>query len=342
EQAETKRLFYVALTRARDHLVLSGEGKGEWRRWIEEHAACGTGIRMVTAVPLAAAAESARATEVAVLPEEVLRRVLAPLPLPRGMDLSVTGLTQLEHCPRKFYYKEILGLDEGLFAELLQQGSARGAVQELSAVEKGTLAHALLEQLDFSLPEPELLLRGEDILRRRGLAESREAEGVLREVAAFICSPLGGELAASRLLRESPFVLLLRGEGEYRVKGAIDLVAERPGEVAVYDYKYVRGEMPEAYRLQVMIYMLAVSRAFPGRRVQGWLVPLRGGEPQRVVPGDLAVLEGRLTVMLDRARGLRGEGEFPLREACDGQCPFSRRCFPAPPGSHVPGRRHPR
>ena len=135
EAAELKRLLYVATTRARDYLILSGEsGKnrgGPWREWLDAFIADdGEHLVKVTqgslsatgpaAAPLPPAAEDPGVGISAAEVDEGLKRsVLYRKPLPSIMTFSPTALEDYATCPRKYFYKGIMGLDEGLFAELL-------------------------------------------------------------------------------------------------------------------------------------------------------------------------------------------------------------------------------
>ncbi|HEY6837606.1 MAG TPA: UvrD-helicase domain-containing protein [Geobacteraceae bacterium] len=338
EAAELKRLFYVALTRARDYLILSGEGKGEWRCWIEafRDSADGSLLRVTpvlsdggdkVTLPERPSPSPLSADEVAVA---VSQAILYAAPLPAAMVFSPTALEDFRHCPRKYFYKGVLGLDEGLFADLLGHPRRPGkGRQGMSSLEKGTLAHALLERLDFSAtPGEQSSLCGR--LARTAAASAGEDDiaEVSGAVMAFVTSPLGRELAHRQLFREYPFLLRLTGRAAYYLKGAMDLVAVDEKRVTVYDYKYLSREGADlaGYRFQLQTYMLALTRAWPEREVQGHLLFLKGGESEEVYC-DPVQFEAEVVALMDAVRERRGEGDFSLRSGCDGgHCPFRRRC----------------
>jgi ATP-dependent helicase/nuclease subunit A len=335
EAAEQKRLFYVAATRARDHLVLSGEGRGEWRKWIDRFLA-GPGAGLVTVADgdqREAAAPVPSPSKVLPDPAVVLlaaERVLSwRPPAPAVMTFSPTALEDYRHCPRKYYLKVVLGMDEGLFAELLGERSGKGRHGSSSGLEKGNLAHALLERLDFAAPPEERRAECRRLLRSLGGALSDdEGEEVVRAVLGLAEGELGGELARLRLLREHPFLMRLSGRGEYRLQGAMDLIAESAESVTVYDYKYAdprRADL-EGYRFQVRTYMLALKKGFPGRDVRGGLLFLPRGEEEPVECG-FAEFEAGLIETMDEIRERSGVEDFELLHGCDGShCPFRRAC----------------
>lgn len=342
EDAELKRLFYVAVTRARDRLVLSGEGRGAWRAWIDAFLKeNGTELVAVTA---AGQAESrleveeagARSISAQHMPDRpslelgLARGMFFSPPLPTRMSFSPTALEDYRSCPRKYYYKAVLGLDEGVFAELFgERFGRRPAVRGMSALAKGDLAHRLLERVDFGAPLEHI--RNECLRLAAILADEPDDEGVgevVGEVAAFATSPLAAGLAGKELLREHPFVLKLRGEADYIMRGTMDLVALDDGGVTVYDYKYTRREGAdlEGYRFQIGCYMLVLSQAWPGRRVEGKLLFLPGGA-EETVSWDLASLRLEIVASMDAIRSRRMEGEFTRLKDCTGtHCPFAGRC----------------
>lgn len=352
ETAELKRLFYVAATRARDYLLLSGEparNGGQWREWLDTFRS-GPDAHLLKVMEAAdgqlpappellPAAKSDAGWDPVVIAAACARSLRYEPPPPAEMVFSPTALEDYRHCPRKYFYKAIMGLDEGLFADLLGPPGRRGKTdrQGMTALDKGNLAHALLEQLDFAA----------DVGGQRAACMQRAARiaadpahpgvaEVIDSVLALAATPLGRGLAGKRLLREHPFTLVCRGAATYYIRGAMDLVAVEDERVTVYDYKYLNREGAdlEGYRFQIRAYLLALSRAFPGRVLAGELLFLRGGGAERVTcdPRDF---EEELLAIMDAIRARSCEEEFLLRPGCDGShCPFRQRCRKPAPGDH--------
>ena len=109
----------------------------------------------------------------------------------------------------------------------------------------------------------------------------------------------------------------------------MDLVVPEADSATVYDYKYLHKEDAdlEGYRFQLRTYMLALSRAWPGLRIGGRLLFLRGGD-EETVECDAPAFEARLLRIMDAIRNRSVEEEFGLRDGCDGtHCPFRQRCL---------------
>ena len=340
EAAELKRLFYVAVTRSRDHLVLTGEGKGEWRAWIDAFRA-GDGADLIKVTPSMAVLDAVgngnynRSLAVPVSPEAMtlgLQRTLAyRAPLPATMTFSPTALEDYLNCPRKYYYKRVMGLDEGLFNQLLlphRSGNSRSG-SGMTALDKGNLAHGILEELDFAVdPKARLAMCRTIVSRMAPNQPVEDVTEVIERVMAFSESARGREIAGMRLRRELPFTLKLEGEATYYITGAMDLVAESPTRVAVYDYKYVEKERAdlEGYRFQLQVYMLALSLAYPDKQVEGALLFLKGNEELSIV-FDVRTCRDLLLKTMDNIRRRQGDGLFTIRESCDGRhCPFNSLC----------------
>jgi CRISPR/Cas system-associated exonuclease Cas4 (RecB family) len=249
---------------------------------------------------------------------------------------SPTALEDFRSCPRKYYYKGVLGLDEGLFAQLLGVRGASPArgTSGLSSLDKGTLAHRILQSLEFGADPGSWRQTAARCVETFPLdVPAADRAEVEQRVTAFASSPLGRSLASQRLRRELPFLLRLDGAAEYHLTGAMDLVAEGEQSVTVIDYKYAAGAKgaPEGYRFQVGAYMLALSKAYPDREIGGKLVFLGDGEVLPVEV-DLPRFEAELVAIMDRIRGLRDEEEFTPLTGCDGaSCPFRERCFTRAP-----------
>jgi CRISPR/Cas system-associated exonuclease Cas4 (RecB family) len=248
------------------------------------------------------------------------------------MVFSPTALEDYAHCPRKYFYKAVMGLDEGLFAELLGAAGARrkSAGRGMTPLEKGNFAHVLLERIDFSADAA--ALRAWSIRVAAAAASDPDDTGVaevIDNVVAFATSPRGRELAGWQVMREWPFILKLAGEAGYYIRGAMDLVVAETELVTVYDYKYLKKdeEELEGYRFQLRTYMLALTRAWPGRRIEGKLLFLKGGDKE-AVECNAPVFEAQILRIMDAIRRRSVEEDFGLREGCDGRhCPFRQRCL---------------
>jgi ATP-dependent exoDNAse (exonuclease V) beta subunit len=288
ELAEARRLVYVAMTRARERLIVSG-GIGPRTtaeaplNWLAgalgldlarmpagdtlEEVGAGSLVRVRIERPEepGAGAEADEPPVVSVhqlslsldvipepdVPEIPVLLPLDPMPVaPRHVPrgLSFTALTLHERCPYRYLAERELGL-----APVPREAVGDGS---LSALAVGSAVHAMLEgapgfDLDAYVGVP---VRSEDRARIEGFRAAFEGSSLAAEVAA-----------AGEALREQPFAFAVDG---VVFRGVLDVLVRRPdGSVLVIDYKTTRlGDrsadelVSEEYELQRQAYALALLR----------------------------------------------------------------------------------
>ncbi len=257
EEAEERRIFYVAMTRARERLILSGPTPSEGPIvWLSE-ALSAAGVEART-IP---SSEGGGETVIAPLPGDRPRQARPPehaLDTARATTLSYSALSQYGRCGYRFYLERVLGLPataaQGAATVTTPPAAndrAQSTPADLSGAERGVLVHLLLERLDF----------------RRPVLPAGAPEDVASLVGGFIDSPLQRRLGAARdVRREEGFAFLL---GDALITGVLDVVArEAAGATLVVDYKSDRldGADPaaivrEQYGIQRLIYALAALRS---------------------------------------------------------------------------------
>jgi ATP-dependent helicase/nuclease subunit A len=298
EAMEERRVFYVAMTRARERLIVSGaarlepwpvNGGGGPIGWVapalvpdiaeraaredERSGVTPDGVRFAFVAPTDVvvdivhriAAQSRPATPAASADSPVVAQAPGP-PVPA---LSYSALEEYGRCGYRFYAERVLGLPGvaelgGAPAAALAAGPPRG----LAAAERGILLHALLERLDFRRPLRPTDAAITSAARRSGVAVPVQAAEVADLIDAFAAGEVCARLArATEIRREERFSFLLAGG--VLITGALDVVAREPGgRRLVVDYKSDRleGEEPAAivardYATQRLIYALAILRA---------------------------------------------------------------------------------
>ncbi|MCL2012342.1 MAG: UvrD-helicase domain-containing protein [Cystobacterineae bacterium] len=341
-QAEAKRLLYVAMTRARDALMLgltSFPQKESWAAHISEI------LRPQTpeGLPAPAFCEALKTecVDVASLPSsspDLLARAFAqqneeapppqkeaetlphwqasPLPLSHEeVVFSVTQLQEFERCPRWFFFRYYLQME----ANLVHSPSAlppfspqahRPPRGQMSARERGEVTHRLLELMPFSwIGEAQASRRLEQLAQRLGLPWE---EQIFHWLERFWSSEVGAlflKAGEERLERELPFSWAVPGkcasDWVLLLRGQVDLLLEyEEGHYLIVDYKTGAAENPQAYALQLACYGEAVRRWKNGTKIQTAIVFLREVSPK------LHLLdEGRLSVydetfLRERARGI--------------------------------------
>jgi ATP-dependent exoDNAse (exonuclease V) beta subunit len=306
EIEEGNRLFYVAMTRAEKHLVLSYSrtetAPKQWAKLVEERLG----------------ALDARVTRVSKPPEPFVRehaRVerAAPLVLDRPLltgqydsNATVTSIAQFASCPRRYYLERYLGWQ----APAAPPAGLLEAADTVPASEFGLQTHALLAGTAVDCAHPEAIL----------LAN------------AFRNSALGRRAArASRCEREFDFLLAVE---DVVLRGQIDLWFEDRDELVLVDYKTdavvtARGaeQHAAAYGEQLRLYALALDRVAGRLPDHAYIYFLRRNE---AIPADLSPLALQATQNLVREfRDAQETLAFPLKtgDHCL-RCPYYRNLCP--------------
>jgi ATP-dependent helicase/nuclease subunit A len=220
EAAEENRLFYVAMTRAANRLILS---------FAERKKASGWAKLALSAIAPTAVSDCVIDPAGDAAPAAAPARIVGPWLDPpkstsrRDAAAAVTSVAMFHACPRKYLLSSISAARQTSF-----EGDGEGGMAFGSAVHR--------------------ILAGEDIDH----PEAAEMAG------RFPSSELGQRAArANRVEREFDFVFYFE---DVVLRGQIDLWFEEGGELIIVDYKTDWEESPEAYALQLQIYALALER----------------------------------------------------------------------------------
>jgi ATP-dependent helicase/nuclease subunit A len=175
--------------------------------------------------------------------------------------ISYTALAELERCGYRYYLERVLRLPENRAAARTHDD---GGIQ---ARARGTIAHALLERIDFARPRPPSAEQVGDVAQRLGLATGpAEREELAALIAAALTTEPARRLALARRPRAEHSFAFVLAPDEPIVTGVLDLIVEqRDGSSLVVDYKSDRlagGEDLELlvdrdYSIQRLLYALA-------------------------------------------------------------------------------------
>ncbi len=218
-----------------------------------------------------------------------------PRPLPA--TLSYTSLAAYDRCAYRWYLERILRLprdDSGGPSTTRAERPAGPIPDGLDALTRGSLAHVLLEHLDFAAPAAptEEAVREAARLMEAELTDA-DVTDLQALVAAFADGPLAARLAAATdVRREHGFVVGLGDDSAPLLNGVIDVIAfEDGGGALVVDYKsdvvtpdadleaYVEAD----YGAQRRIYALAALGAGAADVEVAHLFLARPAEPATVI-----------------------------------------------------------
>ncbi len=253
------RLLYVAMTRARDHLLICGFGLGR-----DEGKA-------------AADSWHTRAWE-------ALSKIAAPVETPFGDGLRL-GVPE-KAAARVADERAEIAAPAWAMRALLSQVTRRVAPSRLKEpsplsprrndaqrFERGRHIHGLLERLPDVAPGRRRDAGLAWLARRK--VEPDEAEALLREALNVIEGAAFADAFGPNSRAEAPIVGAVEGRS---VRGVIDRLVIGQTDVLVLDYKSDRPapaapeDAPGAYVLQMALYRAVLAQIFPERRIRCALV----------------------------------------------------------------------
>jgi len=295
QQQEEIRLLYVAVTRAQEHLILSGwrsestKSSSSWLKSILEglggEAAVASDSSLLLLTPSSDRRPASRRTSLlqdrrdqivrqrplAVSPDilgagpeadDILRRAELSAPAPETTPYLATATEIVQHhlCPRRYHLRYRIGAPA---PELSRTGGLHEEDEpadvkddEVPAKVLGDRVHRILAEIPTS-PVVSALL---------ATLSPEDQKDAARQVQTFHQSRLGCEAAEGQSLREFPFALARLGA---TLRGQIDLIIRRRDDsLLVVDYKTSRIEAERVeettrdYELQLRIYALAIQEIF--------------------------------------------------------------------------------
>jgi ATP-dependent helicase/nuclease subunit A len=294
EQAERRRLTYVACTRARDTLVLIGSAQAprpasafqSLTQALDDPRIAATITATHAAVELLA---DARAVPVRypVRASASGRATARPTRSPtRVVHLDIAPLARFNDCPRRFHLRDLVGLDEPVVA----------GAGDLNATPRDRVVHRILARWPLArFGEPPSTDEIAAALAAEGLLPGApEAPRAASRLLAFLGSDFAATVRAAGdvVTRGRAFVLPLeapaRGLARLDLGGAFDLLIEPatgPVEVLAYQLAGPDAGLSAADELTLRAQALvAFTRTF-GRPVRAGTVFLDGPATPTWLPG---------------------------------------------------------
>lgn len=277
-KAEELRILYVAMTRAKEKLILSGISAGnvsekincpfdwllnlELEKFFAVTEIDSANIKIVDVKPPEKIEEKTFAQIEKMLPRENIPAKFAVTEIKRRLNEEDLGSRQ-----------EALGIREEKHIyhrpNFLQQ-------KEISGAEYGTLMHSVMQHLDFGgdLTRAGILAQIENFISLQ-IINPEHAEIIERRadsIANFFKSDIGKKaVAAQEIYKELPFsyfvdaksTTLFDTEDRILIQGIIDLLFKYDGKWFLIDYKTDKNNTDEhfrqEYRQQIFYYVQAVE-----------------------------------------------------------------------------------
>jgi DNA helicase-2/ATP-dependent DNA helicase PcrA len=318
---EERRLFYVAMTRAMDELVLTSAADYGASRARKVSRFVVEALDLPSPRPVSRKTAPLEALAREAPPPEAKPPVEVPIPDDELLRLSYRQIDDYETCPLKYRYLHVLRVPLLPHHAVVYGHAVHEAVRshfERRLAGREATVEALLEAYAAAWVSVGFLSREHEEERRR------EGEAVLRRFHAEEQRDPWRPVAV-----EEEFAFQMERD---RVQGRYDLVLEQKGETAIVDFK--TGEVRDAKTaerraresLQLDVYALAHLRTkgrLPDRVELRFLESGLAGSRRPTLDETLAT-EGRIRAA---AGGIRRR-EFPARPtffACS-QCPFREIC----------------
>ncbi|MCK0473510.1 exodeoxyribonuclease V subunit beta [Halalkalibacter sp. APA_J-10(15)] len=250
---ESKRLFYVATTRARDYLYLIGEeanGSHTWMSYLnetlEDHELEHEVVMSETYEPRYWKKRESSIHSIPVLKE----KRQAPL------SLTVSEIMTFIHNPNQYYQQFVVGVP--FSEEVIESGQGRSG-NHVSPSRLGTLVHRACELRDYGLsPIRAVELAVEEVELEDALKYKKEIEQIMERYSEKVRQSLGAQIA-----NEWSFVTFFDG---VEIIGEIDKVVEKNGQIHLYDFKTnqvstrTSREWLDYYKPQLYLYRYAYEK----------------------------------------------------------------------------------
>ncbi len=255
---ESKRLFYVAATRARDYLVLSSKNKQVKHSWLEM---LNKAMEQDGDLPSLIEIKSQVLYDGSWSKEEsiyknppIIRENLQPL------SFSVTEVMNFINDPVSYYYQSIIKADESWFQHITETNTRNAVTSSIDYSLLGTLVHRTCELLDYGFTREEAIKEALDQVE-----EGQKTETYQEQIAALIepYSKISMEKLGEPFLNEWNFSTNIEG---VTIIGEIDKVVRKNNEYHLIDFKtnfiYDENKLIEQYKPQLYLYKMAFEKEF--------------------------------------------------------------------------------
>lgn len=339
--AEKWRLYYVAVTRARDHVFHSSDSarnsymwQSVFREWYKNHRNdenLGDKISVDDLPPLPDIPEKLEG--LVEFDDNGFRTMRT-----KGLEfsprtLSPSHIHDMMFCPRKYQY--------AVLQEVLGGPHCQFGTTEYERIRFGTHVHNALELRDFRSRSPNRsFLNYINLIRT---SHPVEAKAVQTAVEAFLTSELYEDLSlgSAEHRKELQILCSLRGDDgvDVLMRDKADLVVEtHPGAFVVVDYKtyYPEGDDAESkfthdhYAMQLRSYALALERSLESQVIEAFVAAYdstdRKWRKHSFEPLDAQELADDILSRLPLKVVEGGLEKRPKDDYCDDHCEFSGIC----------------
>ena len=294
---ESLRLLYVALTRARDRLILCGVKRSDRKMGYEAGCWHETILRALDKPEIGVRQVEIDGLEVTRFGPDPQIAPPAALPETTASALPAWALAQAPADPASMKYASPSQLAETIRGPAPSPLAQAGG---LGRFRRGDIIHRLLQLLPDFVPDERRAAAERLLAREPGLSEEQRAE-MANAAFAVLDDPQFADVFAPGSRAEAAIAGTAKDLPDgLAVSGRVDRLLVTPTRVLVVDYKTNRPapasieEADEAYRIQMAVYAAVLREVFPGRAIEAALVwtdgPRLMAVPENVVAETLARL----------------------------------------------------
>lgn len=314
DEQEELRVLYVALTRAKEYLIMTNHsGKNMNFRKILEHAG---GLENL-------ASKCKFTPEDTQPPRDCPREPVTKREIIHQIrPFSATQYKVFEQCPRQWYYRYVRELEvfdnEDALMEDHRQPDEEPRNYAFNPATRGVLFHALAEQTPTD-PESALVAHAQQL----GIdLPSDERDKLLRWYVQYANHDIPGK-------QYHEWTFDWKEEG-YLWTGSIDLLVDDGVDLIIYDFKTnkSRENLEEKYKFQMQFYAMAIEKAYGKRPTKAvlWWIPEDEHIEIALDDADSDTREKMLWFATESHRILK-ERCVPECGTCESHCPFKTTCL---------------
>lgn len=302
---DQKRIFYVAMTRAKTELHIVCKKTDKKFNILKEYAQFSDFLSHIEMEKWDRTASLVVSRGNQFLQEESLempQRVIQGLPLTAEEMEAFASFYQKEYAHPLACKLPIKSSATALKQMLVQGGMEEEEVDESvqkrlfttgESVVKGLAYHAFLEHVDFTLPHDRYEAEIDRVLQSLPVEYQQVLER--EKMLQILQLPIFTSLQNATLYKERAFLLQVQArelaalqtevQDSMLLQGIIDLLAIQQEQATIVDYKYSAQsieKLQERYRHQMQIYKLAVQKAYNVKQIECYLLNIKSGEMVKI------------------------------------------------------------
>lgn len=258
DRQERARLMYVAFTRAKNYLFVSGE-----ETKVPDNVFDGASVMQW--ILFAASGDGRIQSIIEEMPEpcefnETKSEFKEKQFIPQGLDVVYKYENDTQN-PAKYSVSEILRKEEGYGYNPFTYD------KNTDSITLGVAVHTVMQYIDYSLDSEEKIIDAVDELKKEGKLTEEEAKAVpIKNILRTLKSDLIKDAEKYECKREQPFIMyvpVFGTEEKVLVQGVIDLLIDKGDSFAVVDFKTglaSADKLKERYSKQLELYAEGVEK----------------------------------------------------------------------------------